>query len=266
MHLASPRMMAAQFEPASLAAILFAPAAGSVVGVFVNRLPRGRPVFIARSCCDACGRTLSVSDLVPIVSYLVFRGRCRTCAAPIAFYHFGAEVAATVIAVWAWMVEPDPLVLWANCLLGWMLLALAWIDLVHMRLPDALTLPLLALGLFAEALVPFGQFSAHVLGAIVGYAAFAGIAWVYRMVRGRVGLGGGDTKLLAVAGAWVGWTDLPDVVLLAVLLGIAGTVFSRIRGHAIDAVTALPFGPYLAIALWIVRLYGPLIFGLVDGS
>lgn len=258
-------MIAPQIEPASLAALLFAPAAGSVVGVLVSRLPRGRPVVVARSCCDSCGRILSPCDLMPIVSYLALRGRCRTCAASIAPYHLAVEVAATIIAVWAVMVDPDPLALWANCLLGWMLLALAWIDFVHMRLPDALTLPLLALGLLVEAMVPFGQFSAHVLGAIAGYAAFAGTALVYRIVRGRIGLGGGDTKLLAVAGAWIGWANLADVVLLAALLGIVGTIVARVRGLSIDAGTALPFRPYLAIALWIVRLYGSLIFGLADG-
>jgi Flp pilus assembly protein protease CpaA len=137
----------------------------------------------------------------------------------------------------------------------------SWIDLIHMRLPDALTLPLLALGLLAEAASGSGQFAVHVLGAIVGYAAFKCIAIAYRTVRGRDGLGGGDAKLLAVAGAWVGWTALPDVVLLAALLGIAGAIVSRARGHAMSPMTALPFGPYLATALWIVRLHGPLIFG-----
>jgi len=130
-----------------------------------------------------------------------------------------------------------------------------------MRLPDALTLPLLAFGLILEVANSSEQFVAHVLGAIAGYAAFKVVALGYRALRGRDGLGGGDAKLLAVAGAWVGWTELPDVVFLAALFGIAGAAILRVRGHALSSVTAFPFGPYLAIALWIVHLYGPLIFG-----
>lgn len=201
---------------------------------------------------------------MPIVSYLALRGRCRTCSATIAPYHLAVELAAIAIAIWATAVELDPITLWADCLLGWMLLALAWIDLRHMRLPDALTLPLLALGLFAEAATASEQFAAHVAGAIAGYVTFKGIAIGYRAARRRDGLGGGDAKLLAAAGAWAGWTESPDVVFLAALLGIAGAVVSRTRGDAMSWVTALPFGPCLAIALWIVRLHGPLIFGRVS--
>jgi leader peptidase (prepilin peptidase)/N-methyltransferase len=248
-------MIASQADLAPVAALLFAPAAGSVVGVLVSRLPQGRPVVFARSCCDSCGRTLSAFDLVPIVSYLAFRGRCRTCSAPIAPYHLAVEFAAIAIALWATAVEVDPITLWANCLLGWTLLALAWVDLGHMRLPDALTLPLLVLGLLTQAATASEQFAAYVVGAIVGYVTFKGIAVGYRALRGRDGLGGGDAKLLAVAGAWVGWTELPDVVLLAALLGIAAAVICRASGQAMTAVTALPFGPCLAIALWIVRLH-----------
>jgi leader peptidase (prepilin peptidase)/N-methyltransferase len=263
-HLAVSPMMVCQADLASFAAVVFAPAAGSLVEVLISRLPQGRPIVVARSCCDSCRRPLSAPELVPIVSYLALRGCCRTCCAPIAPYHLAVELAAIAIAIWATAVERDPVMLWSDCLLGWTLLALAWIDLLHMRLPDALTLPLLALGLLVEAATASEQIAAHVLGAIAGYLTFKGIAIGYRAVRGRDGLGGGDAKLLAVAGAWVGWSELPDVVLLAALLGIAGAIVSRARGHAMNSMTALPFGPCLAIALWIVRLHGPLIFGAGD--
>jgi leader peptidase (prepilin peptidase)/N-methyltransferase len=252
--------MIGQTNLASFAAIVFAPAAGSVVGALVSRLPQSGPVVLARPCRDSCGSALSAPGLVAIVIDLVRRGRCRICS-PIEPYGLAVQFAAIVIAIWAAVVEPDPVTLWADCLLGWTLLALAWIDLVDMRLPDALTLPLLAVGLLVEAVTASGEIAAHVLGAIAGYAAFKGIAIAYRAVRDRDGLGGGDAKLLAAAGAWVGWAELPDVILLAALLGIAAAVVSRGRGHATSSVKALPFGPCLAIALWVVRLYGPLIFG-----
>jgi leader peptidase (prepilin peptidase) / N-methyltransferase len=170
-------------------------------------------------------------------------------------------VAAIAVAIWASAVEPDPVTLWADCSLGWTLLALARIDLLYLRLPDALSLPLLAFGLLLEIVTASGQFASHIFGAIAGYAAFKGVATSYYALRGRDGLGGGDAKLLAVAGAWLGWEALPDVVLLAALLGIGGALVLRARGHDVGAVTALPFGPFLAVALWIVRLHGPLIFG-----
>ena len=250
-----------QTSLASVAAIVCAPIAGSAVGFLVSRLPQGRPIRLAWSCCDACERALSAPDLVRIVSHLLFRMRRRICFVPIAPFQLAVELATIAIAIWATAVVPDPVVLWADCLLGWTLLALACIDFLHMRLPDALTLPLLAFGLLVEAGNSSQQFAAHVLGAVAGYAAFKVVAIVYHALRGRDGLGGGDAKLLAVAGAWVGWADLPDVVFLAALIGIAGAVVLRVRGHALSSVTALPFGPCLAIALWIVRLYGPLIFG-----
>jgi leader peptidase (prepilin peptidase)/N-methyltransferase len=237
--------MVSQADLASFAAVVFAPLAGSVVSVLVGHLPQGESSVLPWSGGGSCGRPQGALDLVRRVDVVV---------------------AATAMAIWAGAVEPDPVVLWADCLLGWTLLALAWIDLLHMRLPDVLTLPLLALGLLVEAATASGQFAAHVLGAIAGYSAFKGVAIGYRALRGRDGLGGGDAKLLAVAGAWLGWEALPDVVLLAALLGIAGVFVWRALGHATNAVTALPFGLFLAIALWIVRLHGPLMFGTADYS
>jgi leader peptidase (prepilin peptidase) / N-methyltransferase len=155
--------------------------------------------------------------------------------------------------------------LWADCFLGWTLLALAWIDVLTMRLPDLLTLPLLVVDLLVEALLSPENLLAHIWGAAVGCLSFTIVAIGYRVLRGRDGLGGGDAKRLAVAGAWLGWAALPDVVFIAALLGIAGAIVSRARGHAIASTTALPFGPLRTIALWIVRLYGPVIFDFRGG-
>jgi leader peptidase (prepilin peptidase) / N-methyltransferase len=143
--------------------------------------------------------------------------------------------------------------------------ALAWIDVLTMRLPDLLTLPLLVVDLLAEALLSPENLLAHIWGAAVGCLSFTIVAIGYRVLRGRDGLGGGDAKRLAVAGAWLGWAALPEVVFIAALLGIAGAIVSRARGHVIASTTALPFGPLRTIALWIVRLYGPVIFDFPGG-
>jgi leader peptidase (prepilin peptidase)/N-methyltransferase len=166
---------------------------------------------------------------------------------------------ALSVASWAAIVDHDAVWLWTTCALGWALLALAWIDAEHMRLPDVLTLPLLAAGLGVQALVRPERLSENVLGAIIGYAGFRGIAVVYQAIRGREGLGGGDAKLLAVGGAWLGWNALPDIVLLAALLAILAVAIMRMFGHIMDRVTAVPFGPFLAASLWVSYLYGPLL-------
>src|SRR5260221_14665256 len=125
-----------------LAPIFMSPSAGSFVGVLVRRLHRGQPVAWARSQCESCQRSLGLTDLVPIASYLALRGRCATCRAPIAPFHLAIELAAVVGAVWAATVSQDAAWLWTGCLLGWALLAFGWVGAENNRFPDALTLPL----------------------------------------------------------------------------------------------------------------------------
>jgi leader peptidase (prepilin peptidase)/N-methyltransferase len=246
-----------------MAAMLFSPVAGSVVGELVKRLPGGRPVALPRSQCGACGRIRSAANRVPIVNDVISKGRCRTCTAPIASFNIAIELSAVAVSVWAAMVDSDPFRLWADCVFGWMLLALAWIDWRHLRLPDALTLPLIAFSLAATALLTPAFVIESAVGAALGYSFFKGVALLHRVLRGHDGLGAGDAKLLAASGALVGWTGLPDVVLLAAMLGLGGVTLLHVSGRAFDRATAIPFGPYLAFATWIVRLHGPLVFSAV---
>jgi leader peptidase (prepilin peptidase) / N-methyltransferase len=235
--------------------LLLAPFVGSFLGVLVRRLPQRRPVVWTRSECESCGRSLGLREMVPIASYLALRGRCPTCRAPIARFHIVIELAALGVAGWAASVESDPLRLWSACVLGWMLLALAWIDAEYMLLPDTLTLPLILLGLAATWLRDPESMVDHALGAAVGYLAFRGIARLYRMIRRREGLGQADAKLLAAAGAWVGWAALPLLVLMAALAGLGVALLAAAGGRRLRAGTALPFGPFLAAALWLTWLY-----------
>jgi leader peptidase (prepilin peptidase)/N-methyltransferase len=236
--------------------VIFAPFIGSFLGVLIRRLPAGQPIVLARSACAACGHRLSVRDLVPVVSYLVLRGRCRRCRAPIGVFHPAIELAALAVALWAALTLTEPGWVWASCVLGWTLLVLAWIDGGHMMLPDVLTLPLLLAGLGATLLLDPEDAADHALGAALGYFAFLGVAALYRAWRGRTGLGGGDAKLLAAAGAWLGWQALPWVVLEASVAGIAAALISRLLGRRVSGTTALPFGPFIAAAVWLVWLYG----------
>jgi len=237
--------------------LLLSPFIGSFLGVVIRRLPLGRPIALARSACEGCGRVLPPRDLIPLLSFFLLRGRCRFCRAGIARFHVGIELAAIAVAAWAMLADAGTGSLWANCVLGWALLTLAWIDWDHRRLPDALTLPLVVLGLLATWWLDPDSATDHAVATALGYLAFRGMALAYRMLRGREGLGHGDAKLLAASGAWVGLAGLPTVVLGAALIALAATLVQRLaRRTAAD--TPIPFGPYLALATWLVRLYGGL--------
>lgn len=252
-HRGAPRGRTAFME---FLPVIFAPFIGSFLGVLILRLPHGRPIALARSACASCGRVLAVRDLVPLLSFPLLRGRCRTCHAPIGVFHLAIELAATAVALWAALTLEEPNRIWAGCVLGWTLLVLAWIDVEHMMLPDVLTLPLTLAGLGAALLLDPQDVADRALGAMAGYLVFRAVAAGYRAWRGQDGLGGGDAKLLAAAGAWLGWQALPLVVLEASLAGIAAALIAHLLGRRISRTTALPFGPFIAAAVWLVFLYG----------
>lgn len=235
-------------------ALLAGPFAGSFLFVLVRRLPAGHPALLSRSRCESCGHRLGPLELVPIVSFLAQRGRCRACGARINVAHLAAELIALLIAAAVIATGAEGLEMWAGCGLGWTLLALAWIDWEAGVLPDALTLPLVVSGLaLAWRLVPW-TLTDRAIGAIAGYVGFRLLATLYRALRKREGLGQGDAKLLAAAGAWLGWQALGNVVLLAALLGLSFALAARARGRSLGATTALPFGPALAIATFVLWL------------
>ena len=233
---------------------MLAPIVGSLLGVLIRRLPEGRPVANARSCCETCHRQLRWHDLVPLASYLWLRGRCGRCGAPIGRFHPAVEIAAVAIAAWAVLAAAEPQQALANALLGWVLLALAWIDAGHFRLPDVLTLPLIVAGLVATWLSEPWMLAGHAAGAIAGYLLFRLLAAAFRRWRGHDGLGLGDAKLLAAGGAWVGLGALPMVISIAALAGIGWIALRRGDRHR-----AIPFGPFLALGIWLLRLHGDLM-------
>jgi len=236
-----------------------APCVGSFLGVLIRRIPGGQDWMLARSACDHCGHPLGPAELVPLASFAAQRGRCRHCGAPIARFHPAIELAALAVCVWAILADPRAENLASDCVLGWGLLALAWIDAETFLLPDILTLPLLLLGLFEAFAQAPDLLLGRAAGALAGWFGLAALAALYRRVRGRDGIGGGDPKLLGVAGAWLGWLALPWVLLVAALLGLAWAGAKAARGARLDGATALPFGPPLALAIWLLRLYGGVI-------
>ena len=161
-----------------------------------------------------------------------------------------SAVGAVLVVLSSMIWSPDRL--WTGCGLGWTLLLLAVIDLEHGLLPDRLTLPLLVAGLIRDGYAADG----HIAGAALGAAMLAAPAWGYRRLRRRDGMGWGDVKLAAGAGAWLGWQAVPAMILTAALLTIAAVLMRR-RFRAITLDTAIPFGPALAAATWLLWLWGP---------
>jgi leader peptidase (prepilin peptidase)/N-methyltransferase len=232
---------------------------GSFVGVVIDRLPEGVTLTTGRSRCDACGTSLTALDLVPLASWLAARGRCRHCGARLGWFYPGVELAALGIAVVSLFVDRG-LDAWIDAGLGWWLLALGWIDWRHSILPDVLTLPLILLGLaIAGELTPEALWN-PLAGAICGYLGLWLVAWVYRRIRGREGLGLGDAKLLAAAGAWVGVSGLPSVLAGAAIAALVVVGGLMLAGQRFDRHSTLPFGPFLAAATWLVWLFGPIAY------
>jgi leader peptidase (prepilin peptidase)/N-methyltransferase len=241
-------------------AVVLAPIIGSFLSVIIVRLPEGESMAFSRSRCRHCQQALTVIDLIPLISWLLQRGRCRHCGTAMGVLYPAVEIAATVIALWA-AAATEGFVLWASCVLGWMLLAIAWIDWCHFIIPDSLSLPVMLAGLLVTTVTAPERLADHALGAAAGFAAFAAIAWLYRCWRGRDGLGLGDAKLLAAAGAWVSWLGLPGVVLIASGLGIAGALALAWSDRPLGASTKVAFGPFLCVGMWVVWLHGPVVLG-----
>ena len=159
--------------------------------------------------------------------------RSTLCRAPIGLFYPAVELAATAVALWAVLVDPDTVRVWVDCGLGWTLLALAWIDITDFLLPDVLTLPLVLAGLASTLTFDSNALTDHCLAAILAYLSFRGMAAAYRWLRGRDGLGGALLGLLAALGLALTWRSMTST-------------------------TRIPFGPCIALAFWLVRMHGAL--------
>ena len=163
-----------------------------------------------------------------------------------------------VVSVWAAAVLSGWM-LWVSLAFGGVLLALSAIDFDRQLLVDSLTLPLIPAGLAVAYAVDPNGVADHMIGALAGFACLVALSWAYRRFRGREGLGFGDSKLLAGAGAWVAWPGLPSVILIAASSALAVVLLRSLAGHQVRLEERMPFGPYLCLGAWIVWLHGPLI-------
>jgi len=215
---------------------------------------------VPRSRCPHCGHWISALENIPVISYLVLKGRCSDCKAAIPKRYPLVELVTGLLSgLIAYQFGFTPL-MFSILLLTWVLIALTMIDFDHQLLPDSLTLPLLWLGLIVNSFGLITDLYSALWGAVAGYLVLWSVYWLFKLVTGKEGMGYGDFKLLAALGAWMGWQMLPLIVILSSFVGAAlGVSLILLKGR--DHQQPMPFGPFLAIAGWIALLWGP---GIVD--
>ena len=212
------------------------------------------------SHCPHCQHKLSWYENIPVFSWLALRGRCRNCKTPISIQYPAVELLTMLLVtacVWRFGFGWQG---FGASLLSCLLIAMSGIDLRTQLLPDELTLPLLWLGLIASVDSLFIPAKEAIAGAVLGYLSLWVVYWVYKQLTGKIGMGHGDFKLLAALGAWAGYKALLPIVMLSSIVGaVVGSIWLMTKGR--DKATPIPFGPYLAIAGWIVFMWGNDIIG-----
>ncbi|MCX0426224.1 prepilin peptidase [Aeromonas veronii] len=215
-------------------------------------------LMVPRSACPHCGHAITALENIPLLSWLWLKGRCRDCQAPISARYPLVELLTALLSVAVAMVITPGWGTLAALLLTWVLVALTFIDLDKMLLPDQLTLPLLWGGLLFNLAGGFVPLADAVIGAMAGYLVLWSLYWAFKLLTGKEGMGYGDFKLLAALGAWLGWQALPIILLLSSLVGaVIGISLIALQKH--HQGKPIPFGPYLAIAGWIALQWGDTI-------
>ena len=254
---------------------------GSFLNVVIHRLPimmerqwrqqcaefDPQPVPVAaepynlaqpRSRCPHCNHQIRAWENIPVISYLLLRGKCSGCGAPISLRYPIIEAATAALSGFAAWHFGFGWEAGAALLLSWTLITLTMIDIDHQLLPDSITLPLLWVGLLLNLSGLFTDTHSAIIGAVAGYLMLWSVYWGFKLITGKEGMGYGDFKLLALLGAWMGWQMLPLIILLSSLVGAVigiGLILLRGRDHNIP----IPFGPYLAIAGLIALYWGEAI-------
>ena len=212
-------------------------------------------LVVPRSACPNCQHQISALENIPLVSYLWLKGQCSQCSTKISARYPLVELLTGLLSM---AVALQFGVTWqclAALILTWSLVALTFIDIDKMLLPDSIVLPMLWLGILLNLDSLFVDINSSIIGAAIGYLSLWTIFWGFKLVTGKEGMGYGDFKLFALFGAWFGWQYLPTIILLSSIAGaVIGITILAVRGQ--DKNIPIPFGPYLAVAGWIVLMWG----------
>lgn len=232
---------------------------GSFLNVCIHRLPERRSVATPGSSCPRCGYVLRWYDNIPVLSYAILRGKCRSCAQPISLWYPAIELITAGVFLLHWYAFGWSVVLPVRLVLGSALIVLFMIDLEHQILPDVITLPGIVAGFGASLFLPPGPWMS-LLGVLLGGGLLWAIAEVWLRVRKIEGMGFGDVKMLAMVGAWLGAKAVVlTFVLSSMMGGLVGVVL--IAARRADMATRVPFGTMLAVAALVASLYGDAILG-----
>ena len=210
------------------------------------------------SHCPHCGSAIKPWHNIPVLSYLLLRGKCAACGVGISLRYPTVELVTGLLTLALAWYFPISWALLGAVLFTWALVALTMIDVDHKLLLDDITLPLLWLGLLFNLSGTYVSLGDAVIGAMAGYLVLWSVYWLFKLITGKEGMGYGDFKLLAALGAWLGWQALPLIILLSSLVGaVCGIALMFLKGRGREI--PIPFGPYLAAAGWICLLWGDAI-------
>jgi len=224
--------------------------------VCIVRLPRGESLIRPPSHCPHCNEPIKFYDNIPIISYMILRGKCRSCKNRISLRYPVVEALTGLMAVALFMKYGPTVQFLLLLLFSSALLIITFIDLAHQIIPDAISIPGIPCGLGASLLIPTVSWQESLLGILVGGGLLLFIAFGYKWITGRDGMGGGDIKLLAMMGAWLGWKAIPFIILASSLIGfLVGGGSGLLLKKGLRA--KIPFGPFLAIASLIYIFFGP---------
>ena len=233
-------------------------AVGSFLNVVIYRVPLGDSVVSPRSRCPGCQQNIAWYDNIPVLSWLFLLGKCRNCGQGISSRYPFVELITAMIAVVVFAQTGLDAAFFVQFAFACALVAVAYIDLDHQIIPDVISLPGIVVGLLVAAIGGWAQLLDAVVGVLVGGGILLTVAWVYEWMAGREGMGGGDVKLLAMIGAFLGWQGVLLTLLLGSLLGSAiGIVLMTSRGA--DRRLAIPFGPFLSLGALVTLFWGPAI-------
>lgn len=238
---------------------IFAFVLGATVGSFLNvciyRIPRGDSIIRPLSHCPACNQPISFFDNIPLISFLLLRGRCRYCQTHISFRYPLVELLSALLSLGLFLKFGLSPHLFVYFILGWSLLAVTFIDLDTQTIPDIITLPGIILGFFASFLILQVKYWQLVLGILLGGGILYMVAFLYHALTKKEGMGGGDIKLMAMIGAFLGYKSVLPVIFLASLIGtLVGIII--IIGWRKDRRYAIPFGPFIALGTLMYIFWG----------
>ena len=239
-----------------IASVVFGSVVGSFLNVCIFRIPAGKSIVLPSSHCVTCQQPIRFYDNIPILSYLALRGRCRHCHTSIAFRYVLVEFLGGLMAVGVYLMfgpSIEAIVYYAFIAA---LLTITFIDIDHQIIPDVISLPGIAVGFAASFLMPSITWMDSLIGILAGGGSLYAVAWGYALITGKEGMGGGDIKLLAMIGAFLGYQSLLFVIfsssLLGAIVGIGAMIKQKKGGQ-----TVIPYGPFLAAGALLYLFFAP---------